>query len=147
MHPRMDISALTPDIYSAIGALNMAVKKSGMDLRYLHLAKLRASQINGCAYCVDMHVKEAIAHGIDTQMLHLVSTWRESSFFDARDRAVLKWTESVTLAAETGIPDEDYNAVAAVFSQKEVAQLTVAIGMINMLNRIGVGSRMQHPAN
>ncbi|MEP0519600.1 MAG: carboxymuconolactone decarboxylase family protein [Hyphomicrobiales bacterium] len=145
MHPRMDISELIPDIYKAIGVLNTSVKKSGIDPRYLHLAKLRASQINGCAYCVDLHVKEATAHGLDSQMLHLIATWPESSFFDDRDRAVLKWTESITLAAQTGIPDNDYEAIAAVFSPTEVAQLTVAIAMMNMLNRIGVGSRMQHP--
>lgn len=145
MHPRMDISELTPDIYGAIAALNMAVKKSGIDHRYLHLVKLRASQINRCAYCVDLHVKEAIADGLDAHVLHLVSVWQESSFFDERDRAALRWTESITLAAQTGIPDADYEAATSVFSQKEVAQLTIAIGMINMLNRIGVGSRMQHP--
>lgn len=147
MSPRMNVSELTPDIYGAIGALNAAVKQSGIDHRYLHLTKLRASQINGCAYCVDLHVKEAMKDGLDAQMLHLVSAWHESSFFDERDRAALRWTESVTLAAQTGIPDEDYEAVAAVFSPQEVAQLTIAIGMINMLNRIGVGARMQHPVH
>lgn len=141
----MDISELVPDVYGAIGALNMAVKKSGIDHRYLHLVRLRASQMNGCAYCVDLHVKEALAHGLAPQMLHLVSTWQESQFFDERDRAVLQWTESITFAAQTGIPDVDYQVMLAVFSQKEVAQLTVAISMINMLNRLGVGSRMQHP--
>lgn len=145
MKPRMDIPELVPELYGAIGALNMAVKKSGIDHRYLHLVKLRASQMNGCAYCVDLHVKEALAHGLDPQMLHLVSTWQESQFFDERDRAALQWTESVTFAAQTGIPDVDYQVMLAVFSQKEVAQLTIAIGMINMLNRLGVGSRMQHP--
>ncbi|MFK8033747.1 MAG: carboxymuconolactone decarboxylase family protein [Hyphomicrobiales bacterium] len=145
MKPRMDISELVPDVYGAIGALNMAVKKSGIDHRYLHLVRLRASQMNGCAYCVDLHVKEALAHGLAPQMLHLVSTWQESQFFDERDRAVLQWTESITFAAQTGIPDVDYQVMLAVFSQKEVAQLTVAISMINMLNRLGVGSRMQHP--
>lgn len=145
MTPRMDVSELVPDVFLAIGALNMAVKKSGIDHHYLHLVKLRASQMNGCAYCVDLHVKEALAHGFDAQMLYLVSTWRESAFFDERDRAALGWTESVTFAAQTGIPDADFAAVSAVFSSREVAQLTVAISMINMLNRIGVGSRMQHP--
>lgn len=92
MKPRMDISELVPDVYGAIGALNMAVKRSGIDHRYLHLVKLRASQMNGCAYCVDLHVKEALAHGLDSQILHLVSTWHESQFFDEQDRAALRWT-------------------------------------------------------
>lgn len=147
MDPRLDTSKLTPEIYTAIGALNAMITNSGIDQRYLHLAKLRASQINGCAYCVDLHVKEAIAHGLDSQMLHLVSVWQESAFFDERDRAVLQWTDSVTRVVQSGIPDDSYEAVLAVFSQKEVAQLTIAIGMINMLNRIGVGLRMQHPVS
>lgn len=147
MDPRLDISKLTPEIYTAIGALNTVITNSGIDQRYVHLAKLRASQINGCAYCVDLHVKEAIAHGLDPQMLHLVSVWQESAFFDERDRAVLQWTDSVTRVVQSGIPDDSYEAVLAVFSPKEVAQLTIAIGMINMLNRIGVGLRMQHPVS
>lgn len=80
-------------------------------------------------------------------MLHLVSVWQESAFFDERDRAVLQWTDSVTRVVQSGIPDDSYEAVLAVFSPKEVAQLTIAIGMINMLNRIGVGLRMQHPVS
>ncbi|WP_316206908.1 MULTISPECIES: carboxymuconolactone decarboxylase family protein [unclassified Bradyrhizobium] len=145
MHPRMNIAALTPDLYQAVRALDGAVSKSGLDKRSLHLVKLRASQINGCAYCVDLHVKEALADGMDAQLLHLVAVWRESAFFDARDRAVLEWTESVTLAAQSGIPDAAYEAVRAVFPETDIAKLTIAIGTINVWNRIAVSSRTQHP--
>ncbi|MFG1186275.1 carboxymuconolactone decarboxylase family protein [Xanthobacter aminoxidans] len=145
MHPRLNIAALAPELYQAVRTLDGAVTKSGLDKRTLHLVKLRASQINGCAYCVDLHVKDALADGMDAQLLHLVAVWRESPFFDARDRAVLEWTESVTLAAETGIPDAAFETVRAIFSEADIAKLTIAIGTINIWNRIAVSSRMQHP--
>lgn len=147
MTSRMNIAALVPDLYPAMRALDGAVLKSGLSKRDLHLLKLRASQINGCAYCVDMHVKEALADGLDPQMLHLVCAWRESPFFDAHDRALLEWTEAVTLPAETGIPDAAYAAVKAEFSDVDIARLTIAIGTINAWNRIAVASRMQHPVS
>jgi AhpD family alkylhydroperoxidase len=145
MHRRMNIAQLAPDLYRSVASLDAAVKNSALDSRILHLVKLRASQMNGCAFCVDLHVKEALADGLNPQMLHLVSVWRESAFFDARDRAALEWTESVTLAAQTGIPDGAYEVVRTAFSEAETAQLTVAIGTINIWNRIAVSSRMQHP--
>ncbi|MCA1299168.1 carboxymuconolactone decarboxylase family protein [Stappia indica] len=145
MQPRMNIAHLAPDLYRAVAALDSAVKTSGIAARLLHLVKLRASQINGCAYCVDLHVKEALADGLSPQMLHLLPVWRESPFFDDRDRAALDWTESVTLAAQTGIPDATFEVVRAAFSETEIAQLTIAIGTINIWNRIAVSSRLQHP--
>lgn len=145
MSQRISIPRLAPELYKAVGALDAAVTSAGIDNRLLHLLKLRASQINGCAYCVDLHVKEALADGIDAQTLHLVSVWRESPFFDARDRAVLEWTESVTLLADTGVPDAVYDAIRAEFSESDIARLTIAIGTINIWNRIAVSSRMQHP--
>lgn len=145
MHPRLDIARLAPALYRAVAALDSAVQRCGLDSRILHLVRLRASQINGCAFCVDLHVKEALADGLAPQMLHLVSVWRESPFFAGRDRAALEWTESVTLAAETGVPDAAFDAVRAAFTEEEIAQLTVAIGTINVWNRIAVSSRRQHP--
>lgn len=145
MSSRMNIAALAPDLYQAVRALDGAVMKSGLSKRDLHLIKLRASQLNGCAYCVDMHVKEALADGMEAQMLHLVCTWRESPFFDAHDRALLEWTEAVTLAAGTGIPDAAFEAAKAEFSEADIARLVIAIGTINVWNRIAVASRMQHP--
>ncbi len=145
MQARMNIARLAPDQYRAVMALEDSVRKSGIDSRLLHLIKLRASQINGCAFCVDMHSKESLADGLNPQMLHLVSVWRESPYFDARDRAALEWTESVTLAAQSGVPDTAYAAAREVFSDEEIAKLTVAIGTINIWNRIAVASRLQHP--
>ncbi|MDR4127138.1 carboxymuconolactone decarboxylase family protein [Yanghanlia caeni] len=140
----MNIAQLAPDLYRSVAALDGAVKNSGFDGRLLHLAKLRASQINGFAYCVDLHVKEALADGPTPQTLYLLPVWRESPIFDRRNRAALEWTESVTLAAQTGIPDASFEAVRAVFSDSEIAQLTIAIGTINIWNRIAVSSRLQH---
>ncbi|MCB2050418.1 MAG: carboxymuconolactone decarboxylase family protein [Novosphingobium sp.] len=145
MQPRMNIARLTPELYRAVAALDGMVKNSGIDGRLLHIVKVRASQINGCAYCVDLHVKEALADGLNPQMLHLLSVWRESPFFDDRDRAALEWTESVTLVAQTGIPDAAFDMVRTVFSETGIAQLTMAIGTINIWNRIAVSSRLQHP--
>jgi AhpD family alkylhydroperoxidase len=145
MQPRLNIAQLAPELYRAVAQLDGVVKKSGISSRLLHLVKLRASQINGCAFCVDLHVKEALADGLDPQTLHLVSVWRESPFFDNRDRAALEWTESVTLIAQTGVPNAAFDAVRSVFSETEVAQLTIAIGTINIWNRIAVSSRLVHP--
>lgn len=145
MQRRLNVAEATPDLYRAIRALDGAVKASGIDTRLLHLVKLRASQINGCAYCVDMHVAESLADGIDARVLHLVSTWRESPFFDERDRAVLEWTECVTRLAETGVPDAAWEGIRAHFSDADIARLIVAIGTINIWNRVAVASRMLHP--
>lgn len=147
MKSRMDLAKLAPELHQAVVALDKAVRKSGIDARLLHLVKIRASQINGCAFCLDMHVKESLADGLDPQMLHLVAAWRESSFFDERARAALAWTESVTLVAQTGIPDEAYNAAQAVFSDREIAQLTFAISTINVWNRLAVSARRSHPVS
>jgi AhpD family alkylhydroperoxidase len=141
----MNIAQLAPDVYRAAAAMEDSVRKSGIDSRLLHLVKLRASQINGCAFCVDMHSKESLADGLNPQMLHLVSVWRESPYFDARDRAALEWAESVTLAAQSGVPDTAYDAMRAVFTEAEIAKLTFAICMINVWNRVAVAARFQHP--
>lgn len=145
MQARMDIAQLAPDVYRAAAAMEDSVRKSGIDSRLLHLVKLRASQINGCAFCVDMHSKESLADGLNPQMLHLVSVWRESPYFDARDRAALEWAESVTLTAQSGVPDAAYDAMRAVFTDAEIAKLTFAICMINVWNRVAVAARFQHP--
>lgn len=145
MHPRMNIPALLPDLVKTALTLEHAVKASGIDPDLLHLVKIRASQINGCAYCVDMHVKDSLADGLDAQKLHLIATWQESPFFSQRERAALEWTESVTLISQTGVPDSAFEAMSAEFSELEIAQLTVAVGTINLWNRIAVSSRTQHP--
>ncbi len=145
MQSRMNMAKLVPELYRSVRALDAAVDQSGLDKRLLHLVKIRASQINGCSYCTDLHIKDAHADGMDMQTLYMTAAWRESPCFDARDRAALEWTEAVTLVAQSGVPDSAYELVKAVFSDTEIAQLTILTGMINLWNRIGVSSRLIHP--
>ncbi len=145
MQQRMNIATLLPNAFRAMAAFDQAVKESGIDPHLLHLVKLRASQINGCGYCVDMHVKESLADGMNPQMLHLVSVWRESRYFSAKQRAALEWTESLTLIAQTGAPDDAFAVVSAEFTETQIAQLTLLICAINSWNRIAISSRQSHP--
>lgn len=146
MQARIDFPTAAPDAYKAVAALDRYVKEdSGLDRRLLHLIKLRASQINGCAYCVDMHVKEARRDGLGEQWINLLSVWQESPVFDARERAVLAWTEALTNVAQTRAPDADFERLRAFFSEADMTKLTVAIGTINVWNRLCVGFRSQHP--
>lgn len=140
----MRVGKSAPDLYKAVLYLEQAVQASSIDPQMLHLIKLRASQINHCAYCVEMHTREALDDGIDPRKLYLLTVWEESSLYDARERAALAWTETVTLVAETGVPDEAFEAVRTAFSETEVAELTVAIATINVWNRISVSSRTPH---
>lgn len=142
MTMRFNIVKDTPQLYQSLVALNMAIAESGADTRLVHLIKIRVSQINGCAYCVGMHVNEALADGIEQNVLHLLSVWQETSVFSARERAALSWAESVTLLAGSGVPDEVYEMVRTEISDQELAALTVAIGTMNLWNRIGVGAQM-----
>mgnify|MGYP001791985919 CR=1 FL=1 len=142
---RLDSMAAAPDAVKAVYALETYVsKQSGLPPRLIHLLKLRASIINGCAYCVDMHTKEARRDGLSEQWIALVSVWREAGVFDARERALLGWTDALTNLAQTGAPDDAYQAMLAEFSETEITKLTVAIGLINTWNRIAVGFRMPH---
>lgn len=146
MQARFDFPTVAPDAYKAVAALDRYVKEdAGIDHGLLHLIKLRASQINGCAYCVDMHVKEARRDGLSEQWINLISVWQESPVFDARERAVLAWTEALTNVAQTRAPDADFEPLRAFFSEAEITKLTVAIGTINVWNRLCVGFRSQHP--
>lgn len=146
MNIRFNFAEAAPDAYKAAAALNRyVVQDSGIEHRLIHLINLRASQINGCAYCVDMHVKEARRDGLGEQWINLVSVWRESPVYDPRERAVLAWTESLTNLAGTGAPDNDFEPLREFFSDAEITKLTVAIGTINVWNRLAVGFRSQHP--
>jgi AhpD family alkylhydroperoxidase len=148
MQARLDFVKAAPDAYKAIKALDTyVVRESGLERRLIHLIKLRASQINGCAYCVDMHSKEARHDGLSEQWINLVCAWRESPVFDARERAVLAWTDAVTNLAQTGAPDDAYEGLRAHFSETEIVKITTAIGLINVWNRIAVGFRAQHPVD
>lgn len=142
---RLDSMTAAPDAVKAVyGLENYIASQSGLDHRLIHLLKLRASIINGCAYCVDMHTKEARKDGLSEQWIALVSVWHEASIFDARERALLGWTDALTNIAQTGAPDAAYDAMQAVFSEAEITKLTVAIGTINIWNRLAVGFRMPH---
>ncbi|MCA9860654.1 MAG: carboxymuconolactone decarboxylase family protein [Thermomicrobiales bacterium] len=140
----MRINELAPTLYNAVLQLEKQVQASSLDAALIHLIKLRASQLNHCAFCVNMHTEEALAGGIDPRKIYLLTVWEESPLFDARERAALAWTESVTLVAETGVPDDAFALVRSEFSETEVAELTVAIATINVWNRIAVSSRTPH---
>lgn len=145
MRARLDINKAAPDAYRAVAALDrFVVKESGLEARYIHLIKLLASHINGCAYCVDMHVKEARHTGLSDQWIQLVNVWRESPVYTDAERAVLGWTDALTRLAETRAPDEAYEPLREHFTDEQIANITVAISTINVWNRVTVGLRTLH---
>ncbi len=141
MKARFELVHVNPGIMQALFGLERQVRKSGLDHRLLHLVKMRASQINGCAYCLDMHSKDARADGETEQRLYGLSAWRETPYFSERERAALEWTESLTLVAETNVPDDVYERVRAQFSEDELAHLNLAVVAINGWNRLNVAAR------
>ncbi|MBW7921828.1 MAG: carboxymuconolactone decarboxylase family protein [Rubellimicrobium sp.] len=145
MKSRLDYFALEPKLMQAQLALNKAVEDSGIERKLLHLVKLRASQINGCSYCVDMHSREAREDGETERRLYLVAAWRESPLFTDRERAAFEWTEAVTLISQGGVPDALYEATRKVFSEHEIVQLTMAVAAINTWNRLSVSFHTLHP--
>lgn len=146
MESRLDYRLVAPGAMRAVLGLESYLhKEAGLEPRLIHLLKLRASQINGCAYCVDMHVKEARNSGLSEQWIALVCVWREARVFDERERALLAWTEAVTLLSEAGAPDALYQQMCRQFSDAEVVNLTVAIATINVWNRLAVGFARPHP--
>jgi AhpD family alkylhydroperoxidase len=138
---RLSYRTALPAAMSGMLALQRAVDDGTLEPRLLELVKLRASQINGCAHCLEMHSKDARAIGEDEQRLHLLAAWREAPCYDARERAALAWCESLTRVSETGAPDSDYAPLREVFSDEEIAVLTYAIVAINGWNRLAVGLR------
>ena len=140
-----DFKAQAPDAYELVAALGQAAAKAGIDKQLLELIKLRASQINGCAFCVQYHILQSESLGISADKLNLVVVWREAPIFSARERAALVWTEALTLLTK-GVSDEVYAQVRAEFSEKELAYLTSAIASINVWNRFGVAYRWTPPA-
>jgi len=140
-----DFMAIAPDAYEIVAALGHAAAKAGIDRQLLELIKLRASQINGCAFCVQFHILQSERLGIAADKLNLVVVWRESPVFSARERAALAWTEALTLLTQ-GVSDEVYAQASAEFSEKELAYLSSAIGSINVWNRLGVAYRWTPPA-
>lgn len=141
MSARLNFYTASPEAMKAMIALDGAVNKLGLEPSLLELVKLRASQINGCAYCVDLHTTDAQKAGESSRRLHGVSVWRETPFFSERERAALGWTEALTELSRTHAPDADFEYLKAHFSEKEMVNLTLAISTINSWNRFAVGFR------
>jgi AhpD family alkylhydroperoxidase len=142
MQARIDYVKASPDAAKAMFGLEKYVRSCGLELSLLELVRMRTSQINGCAYCLDMHSKDARAEGESEQRLYALNAWRETPFFTERERAALAWTEAITLVSQTHAPDDVYEEVREQFNEKEIMDLTVAIVSINGWNRIAIGLRM-----
>jgi len=142
MQPRLEIQKIAPQAYRAMTGLESYIRNSGLEPALLELVKLRASQINGCAYCIDMHSKDARAHGETEQRLYGLTAWRETAFYTDTERAALAWTEALTLINETHAPDDVYEEVRRHFGEVEMVNLTMAIVSINGWNRLALGFRM-----
>lgn len=145
MKPRLQFYAQAPELMKLVVALNAAVDECGLEKSLLHLIKLRASQINGCSYCVDMHSREARHDGETEQRLYLVAAWKESPLFSERERTAFAWTEAVTNIANGGVSEALYAEALQHFSGEELVKLTVAVGMINTWNRLCVSFHAIHP--
>ena len=141
----IDFKAMAPDAYDIVAALGQAASKAGIDRQMLELIKLRASQINGCAFCVQFHILQGEGLGIPIDKLNLVVVWREAPLFSSRERAALAWTEALT-QLDGGVSDEVYAQASAEFSEKELVYLTSAIASINVWNRFGVAYRWTPPS-
>jgi AhpD family alkylhydroperoxidase len=141
MDQRLDPRKAAPGGYKAMIALETYLAECGLDRNLLDLVKLRASQINGCAFCIDMHWKDLRAAGETEQRLYGLDAWRESPYYSDRERAALAWTESVTLIAKGHVPDGVYQTVLRQFSEKEIADLTLAVATINAWNRLAIAMR------
>jgi AhpD family alkylhydroperoxidase len=132
---------LMPELYRGLVAQSTRLKESSLGKALLALVDIRVSQINGCAFCLDMHAREFLAVDGDLQRLNSLATWHEVPFYSERERAALQWAESLTLVSETHAPKEDFDALKLHFEEREIAELTMAIGVINAWNRISVGLR------
>lgn len=140
---RIEYAKIAPEVLNAMLALERQVRASGLEESLLDLVKLRASQINGCAYCIDMHTKDARARGETEQRLYELDAWRETPFYSERERAALAWTEAVTLITDGHVPDQLYEEVHKQFTSRELANLTLAVVAINGWNRFGIAFRAE----
>jgi AhpD family alkylhydroperoxidase len=142
MTQRMDYNSATPAGMKALGGVYGHILQSGLPKVLVDLVYLRVSQINGCAYCIDMHSRDLLKEGVTIAKLVLVPAWREAgALFGTAERAALAWAETVTRVADTGVPDAAYEAAAGVFDQKQLADLTIAIGLMNAYNRMAISFR------
>ena len=142
MNNRIDYAKASPEGFKAFGAVYTFLQKSRLPKELIDLVNLRVSQINGCAYCIDIHSRDLVKQGVTLNKLVLVPVWRGAGeVFSARERSAFAWAETVTRVAETGVLDADYEAAAAEFSAKDLADLTYAIGLMNAFNRFGIAFR------
>src|SRR3989442_2197268 len=146
MKARIDLMHVTRGVIQAMLGLERQVRQAGFDHKLLNLVRMRASQINGCAYCLDMHSKDARANGETEQRLYSLDAWRETPYYSARERAALEWTEALTLISETRVPDDVYERVREQFSEDELVHLSLAILSINCWKRLPIASRT-HPGD
>jgi AhpD family alkylhydroperoxidase len=145
MKPRMNFYQAAPETIKALSAVEARIAASGLEKSLIELVKTRASQINGCAFCINMHTQDARKLGETEQRLYMLSAWRESPLYTDRERAALAWTDAVTLIADTHAPDDLYEELRAHFSEAEMVNLTMLIGAINAWNRIAISFRAIHP--
>ena len=145
MKPRMNFTHAAPDTIKALTALEAQVQASGLEQSLIELVKTRASQINGCAFCINMHTQDARKHGETEQRLYLLNAWQESPVYTDRERAALAWTEAVTLVAQTHVPDDVYEDLRKHFSEAETVNLTMLVATINAWNRIAISFRSIPP--
>ena len=138
---RLSAPKIAPDGYKALRGVEVYLHHCGLEKPLIELVKMRASQINGCAYCLDMHSKDARANGETEQRLYGLEAWRETPYYSERERAALEWTEALTLVSETHVPDEVFERVRTQFSEQELAHLSLAIVAINGWNRLNVAAR------
>ncbi len=141
MEARIDFRKYAQEAQKAMYGLEKYISESGLDHKLIHLIKMRASQINGCAFCIDMHSKDARALGETEQRLYELDAWRETPFYTGAERAAIAWTEALTLVSQTHVPDAAYDEVKKYFSEKEIVDLTIVVGMINMWNRLAIAMR------
>jgi AhpD family alkylhydroperoxidase len=142
MTQRLNYTTIAPVGVKALGGVYAYIAQSNLPAQLVNQVYLRVSQINGCAYCIDMHSRDLLKGGLAVEKLVLVAAWREAgSLFDSRERAALAWAETVTRVADTAIPDGEFESASAAFSEKELADLTIAIGLMNAYNRLAIGFR------
>ena len=142
MQQRIDVTKVSPAVYQAAAALQTYVDQSGLDAKLRELIKIRASQINGCAFCLAMHTRDARKIGETDERMHLLAAWREAPVYSARERAALAWVEAITLVTQGHVPDEAFEAVRKQFSEKEIVDLTAAAVAINIWNRLAIAFRV-----
>lgn len=146
MSNRIDYKNVAKEGYKQFLRVHQYISDCGLTDSILHIVYLRVSQLNGCAFCVDMHYKDSVSCGVDSRKINCVVAWRDSPFFSSKERAALSWAESLTFISETGAPSDVYQEVVKEFNEKELADLSYAIALMNAFNRLSIGFKVQ-PSN